>query len=99
MGQAMLGHFDVSMIQNMDMDELLSQIYGVPIKIQSCGIRIDRIIHMDQLELDEYIKKFNDKLLGLKNIKGNSYNGRFTSNNITYYWIPFSEMPGFCEEK
>jgi hypothetical protein len=98
MGQAMLGHFDEAGIRNMDMDELLSQIYGVPIKMQSCGIKIDRIINMNRLELNEYVKKFSDKLQGLKNISTNSYDGRFKSNGITYYWIPFSDMPGFCEE-
>lgn len=97
MGQAMLGQFDETDIRNMDMDELLGQIYGVPIKMQSCGIKIDKIISMNQSELDNYIKQFRDKLQGLKNINANSYNGRFQSNGITYYWIPFSDMPGFCE--
>lgn len=99
MGQAMLGQFNETDIRNMDMDQLLGQIYGVPIRIQSCGIKIDKILSMDQSILDEYIKQFKDKLQGLKNINENSYNGRFKSNGITYYWIPFSEMPGFCEGK
>lgn len=99
MGQAMLGQFNETDIRNMDMDELLGQIYGVPIKMQSCGIKIDKILSMNQSDLDNYIKQFRDKLQGLKNINTNSYNGRFKSNGITYYWIPFSDMPGFCEGK
>ncbi|MDR0605371.1 MAG: hypothetical protein LBG80_13810 [Bacteroidales bacterium] len=98
-GQAMIGQFDATDFRSKTIEELLGQIYGVPIKMESCGIRIDKIVSMEQSEVDNYIRMFKDKLQGLKTIKNNSYNGRFRSNGLAYYWIPFSDMPGFCESK
>ena len=99
MGQAMLGNFNGSTIGQMTMEDLMSQIYGVPIKMQSCGFRIDQIINIDRAELQKLLSDFKEKLSGLHNIRQNSYDGRFQKNGIVYYWIPLDNMPGYCTDK
>ena len=99
MGQAILGNFSASKIGEMTMEELMSQIYGVPIKMHSCGFRIDQIINIEPSELQKLMTDFKGKLSGLHAIKDNSYDGRFAKNGIHYYWIPLDMMPGYCTDK
>lgn len=96
MGVSILGE-DASTIQGMDMNELLSRIYGVPIKI-STTFKIIDIPYMKDSVLTEYIKDFNIKLEKLKSIKDSASPCRFISNNISYYWYPFKDVPGFVAE-
>lgn len=97
LGLAMTGLMNREDIGKMKMDDLLSQIYGVPVKIQSCGVQIDQIVSMKASQLESIVLEFKDKVQGLERIlnQGN-YDGAFQSNGNTYYWIPFSAMPGFC---
>ena len=99
MGQAMIGNFDVESSGSMNMDELMRQIYGVPIELKTCGnFRIDQITTMDKAKLDKYIADFKTKISGLKKIMSSSYDGRVKKNNDYFYWIPLNDMPGFCSE-
>jgi hypothetical protein len=97
LGLAMTGLLNREDIGKMKMDDLLSQIYGVPVKIQSCGVQIDQIVSMKTSQLEGLVNEFKDKVQGLERILNQSnYDGAFQSNGNTYYWIPFSAMPGFC---
>ena len=80
----------------MTVEELMSQIYGVPIKMQSCGFRIDQIPNLDNAQVQELLKDFRAKLTKLHHIAGNTYDGQFSKNGIIYYWIPLDLMPGYC---
>ncbi|MBQ9417992.1 MAG: VWA domain-containing protein [Bacteroidales bacterium] len=96
MGQAILGNFNANQIGGMTVEELMSQIYGVPIKMQSCGFRIDQIPNLDNAQVQELLKDFRAKLTKLHHIAGNTYDGQFSKNGIIYYWIPLDLMPGYC---
>ena len=86
MGQAMIGNFDVESSGSMNMDELMRQIYGVPIELKTCGnFRIDQITTMDKAKLDKYIADFKTKISGLKKIMSSSYDGRVKKNNDYFY--------------
>jgi Mg-chelatase subunit ChlD len=101
MGQAFLGQMTKEDIAGMSMDELIRQIYGVPIQLSSCGVKIEDIIDKSKVsdsQLQSYIDDFNSKRRRLENINNNPYAGKFSSNGLTYIWIPLSEMPGYCAE-
>ncbi|MDR0507076.1 MAG: hypothetical protein LBH32_09730 [Dysgonamonadaceae bacterium] len=99
MGQAMLGQFNEDEIRNMDMDKLLGQIYGIPVPINLCGLDIKKIPNMEKDDLKDYITTFRNKLDRLKRINSDSnYDGRFSRNHITYYWIPMEDMPGVYDD-
>lgn len=101
MGQAFLGQMSADDIMGMSMDELTAQIYGVPVPISNCGVKIVDIIDRRKItdsQLQDYINDFNTKRRGLENIANNSYNGKFKSNEIVYLWIPLTNMPGYCAE-
>jgi hypothetical protein len=101
MGQALLGQMSTDEIMGMSMDQLTAQIYGVPVPISNCGVKIVDIIDRKKIadnQLQDYINDFNTKRRGLENIVNNPYNGKFTSNGITYIWIPFTNMPGYCAQ-
>jgi hypothetical protein len=102
MGQAFLGQMSADEIMGMSMDELTAQIYGVPVPISNCGVKIEDIINprkISDTQLQEYINDFNTKRRGLENIANNSYDGKFKSNEIVYLWIPLTNMPGYCAEQ
>ncbi len=94
MGQGMLGQFNTTEISSMSTDQLLGQIYGVPIELPATGLNISEIMSVDKRKLERYIDTFKDKLTRLKSISNNTYDGRFESNGIVYYWIPILDMPG-----
>ena len=100
MGQAILGQMTKEDIQEMSIDEMVNQIYGVPIKLKSCGINIEDIIDANKVpntQLLDIIDQFNIKLDALERIKNtSSYPGKFTTNGITYIWVPLGDMPGYC---
>jgi len=101
MGQAFLGQMTADEIMGMSMDELTAQIYGVPVPISNCGVKIVDIIDRRKIldaQLLDFINDFNTKRRGLENIANNSYNGKFKSNEIVYLWIPLTNMPGYCAE-
>lgn len=101
MGQAFLGQMSADEIMGMSMDQLTAQIYGVPVPISNCGVKIVDIIDKRKIsdnQLQDYINDFNTKRRGLENIVNNPYNGKFISNGITYIWVPFTNMPGYCAE-
>lgn len=101
MGQAFLGQMSADEIMGLSMDELTAQIYGVPVPISNCGVKIVDIIDRRKIsdaQLQDYINDFNTKRRGLENIANNSYNGKFKSNEIVYLWIPLTNMPGYCAE-
>jgi hypothetical protein len=95
-GQSMLGNFGG---ENTKVDEMLQQIYGLPIELKNCGdFTIEEILYMDENILNTYIEEFNKKLTDLIRIKNNArVEYTFKSNGNTYYWIKLSEMPGVCE--
>ena len=101
MGQAILGQMTKEDIFVMGIDQLVSQIYGVPIEMKSCGVKIEDIISTDKVsnnQLQDIIDQFNAKLNNLERIKNSStYAGKFKTNGITYIWVPLSEMPGYCQ--
>lgn len=97
LGLAMTGLMNPEDVGKMKMEDMLAQIYGVPVKMETCGIQIDQIISMKPAELEEYVTKFIDKVEGLKRIiSARNYDGAFQSNGNTYFWIPFTAMPGYC---
>ena len=101
MGQAFLGQMTRDDIEGMSIDQLISQIYGVPVQISNCGVKIIEIPDKSKVsdsELKDYISVFNIKRSGLENIYNNAYLGKFKSNGLTYIWIPLSDMPGYCAE-
>jgi len=95
-GQSMLGNFKG---ESTKVDEMLQQIYGLPIQLKNCGdFTIADILYMDKTRLNRYIEEFNKKLTDLIRIKNNAkVEYTFKSNGNTYYWIKLSEMPGVCE--
>jgi hypothetical protein len=99
-GQAILGQMTKEDILLMSFDQMVSQIFGVPITIKSCGVKIDDIIISSKVsdnQLNDIIFDFNAKLDMLEQIKNNSkYEGRFFTNGIVYFWLPLSIMPGYC---
>jgi hypothetical protein len=98
-GQAMLGQLSEDEIRNMTMDKLLGQIYGIPVPLNLCKLGIQEIPNMDKADFKAYISVFRSRLEGLKRINSNSnYDGRFTRNHITYYWIPMEDMPGVYKD-
>jgi len=101
MGQAILGQMTKEDILEMNIDQMVSQIYGVPIKLKSCGVKIEDIISpikVSDNQLREVIDQFNVKLNSLERIKNSStYPGKFKTNGITYIWVPLSDMPGYCQ--
>ena len=101
MGQAFLGQMTQEDIISMNMDELIGQIYGVPVAISNCGIKIEDIISPNRVSdarLRDYINDFNVKRRRLEQIRDNPNPGKFSSNGITYIWIRMSDMPGYCVE-
>lgn len=96
MGQAMIGNFDLEKNSSMSMDDLMSQIYGVPIKLKTNGdFTIESILSMDKNVLEKYISDFRNRLQGLKQIQKSQYDGRFSKSGNKYYWLPLNDMPGF----
>jgi hypothetical protein len=95
-GQSMLGNFRG---ESTRIDEMLQQIYGLPIKLKNCGdFTIESIVGMDKYKLNGYIEDFNKKLTELIRIKNNARSDyTFKSNGNTYFWIKLIEMPGVCE--
>ena len=100
MGQAILGQTTKEDIQEMSIDQMVSQIYGVPIQMKTCGVNIEDIINPDKVSESQLIdirNQFITKLENLERIKNSSsYSGKFRSNGITYIWVPLSDMPGYC---
>ena len=102
MGMAILGQMTKEDILEMSMEDMVNQIYGVPIELKSCGeVKIMDIITPDRVsdrKLQEIKEQFNVKLDDLERIKNNSkYSGRFITNGVTYLWVPLSAMPGYCQ--
>ena len=100
MGQAILGQMTKEDIQEMSIDQMVNQIYGVPIQMKACGVNIEDIIDLYKVsdnQLLDIINQFNTKLDALERIKNSStYAGKFKTNGITYIWVPLSDMPGYC---
>ena len=94
MGRAMLGDFSQAQINSMDINELMGQIYGVPVNISTLGFKIDEITEKPVEEVKEYIVDFRRKLDDLKSAVDNG-EGRFEKNGTFYYWISTDVMPGF----
>lgn len=97
MGSAMLGEFSTSRISNMDINEMMGQIYGVPVKltVSETGFRISDIPNLSDEEVKTYMRQFRQKLEALEDLIGGNDNGRFERNGNVYYWIPTDMMPGF----
>lgn len=100
LGMAMLGDFEENDIKKMDVEEMMSKIYGVPIKIKTTAGKISNIPYLDEDRLQELMRKFNEKTETLQGIRDlgvdqSSYLRRFEKNGTRYYWIPFETLPGF----
>lgn len=98
MGKAMLGEFSQSEINSMDINELMGQIYGVPVNITTKELRINEISEAKEETVRELMVGFKQKLEQLRDIsQGGEVDNksRFERNGMAYYWIPIEVMPGF----
>jgi hypothetical protein len=92
-GQSMIGNFK----PNGSVSDMLDQIYGLPVKINTCGnFTFDDIIHLKKDALEKYINDFNTNLTNLKAVKRNK-TCSFQQGDLTFYWIRLADMPGICE--
>lgn len=92
-GQAMIGNFR----PEGSVGDMLEQIYGLPVKLTTCGdFSFEDIIKLPKDKLAMYIKDFNNKLASLKAIRRNKASS-FNQGDLTYYWIRLYDMPGICE--
>lgn len=98
-GQSMIGNFDPT---KFSVNEMLDQIYGIPITVNTCGDldfrqeKLERIIYRKEEELKLFWEDFTQKLTNLVTIRRNT-KGKFSQGEQTYYWIRLSDMPGICE--
>lgn len=97
MAQAMLGEFSSSQISNMDINELMNKIYGIPVTVSTVGgFSIKEILEMDEGKIKDYMRDFSNKLEELRMINaGDDPESRFEKNGKYFYWIPMDKMPGF----
>lgn len=89
-------------IKNMDFEELLQKIYGVPVKINNCGIPSIKDLTNPQIvsgtEFRNFANNFSRQTRKLENIISSGYRESFPNNGKLFYWIPFKDMPGYCAE-
>lgn len=97
LGKSMLGEFTEAQIGKMDIDELVSQMYGIPIRIETReNVQIDNIVNLPKDQVNRIINDFKKGLSTLKDILANDgQGGRFEKNGIEYYWVELQHMPGF----
>lgn len=100
LGKAMLGEFSETEIRSMDLNEMMSLIYGLPIKVKTTGGAIDKIIYLDEDRINDIIREFNRKYQELRYIVDNGKDDKgavrkFTKNGNNFYWIPYLNLPGF----
>lgn len=97
MGKAMLGDFSETQLNKMELGDMMAKIYGVPVKIHTTGGKIEDIINKSPEDLKALINDFLTKLETLEYVKNNGAKEgyMFSKNNLGYFWIPLSEVPGF----
>lgn len=101
LGAAFLGE-DRNVVRGMDFEKFLQKIYGIPVKMNNCGIpSIQDITNSDRVS-DEAFKNFASsfsyKLRALADIVEGEYTESFKLNTKLYYWVPFNSIPGYCAE-
>ncbi|NDP22168.1 MAG: VWA domain-containing protein [Paludibacter sp.] len=85
-------------VENIEVETLMAQMYGVPAKFKPStlgGIKIVDVLEpkrVSQDKLREYIDNFNSRLPRFEKIQ-NDKSYIFLSNGIKYYWIPIAELP------
>lgn len=99
MGKALLGEFDSNNGDDLEIDELMGKIFGIPVPINSCGFKIADILSMSDSEFNNYFEDFKAKCKTFETLKNQSEikSGRFQCNGNTFYWVPFRDIPGFCQ--
>ena len=97
LGKSMLGELSESQIGQMNITDLVSQIYGIPIKLKTkFDVPIEDIITLPKDKIREIIKDFEQGCNNLRDILTNNSNGgRFEKNNLVYYWVDLKSLPGF----
>lgn len=101
LGLSFLGEKE-NKIREMNFEEFLQKMYGIPVKINNCGITsIKDITNSSIIDAEAFLNfanKFSDKTRKLENILRGTYNESFTMNGKPFYWVPFKDMPGYCAE-
>lgn len=89
-------------IRNMDFEELLQKIYGIPVKINNCGIPSIKDLTnpniVSGVDFRNFAHNFYNQTQKLENYISAGYRESFTNNGTLYYWIPFKDFPGYCAE-
>lgn len=97
LGKAMIGELSEAQIGQMSIEELMAQIYGIPIKLKTkFNVRIDQIVTLPKDTITELIKDFAQGCDNIRDILQNDpKKGRFEKHGLSYYWVELKDLPGF----
>lgn len=96
--ESILGSDRRDEIMNMNGDDLHNLVFGLPANSNLLmDVRLRDIVEptvLTDARFEQYVQYLDSKLRELQRIANDrSYEQSFTSNNITYYWIPLELFP------